>query len=202
MEPHQSSLLSMGILATDLCWSPSVWRWSIHVNYWKFSRRDFSLSPCVFSIYLANSISTDAWVFTFYFGLWSSIPLSWLECSRFGFWEPLQWLMYRSHWGTPMFIYLRNGLTFCCYKMHRASWYIPALSWFGGDLVAKSHLATLWAVARRAPLSMGFSRKGYWSGLPFPSPGDLPDPGNQTQVFCIAGRFFTDWATREALASS
>ena len=91
-----------------------------------------------------------------------------------------------------MFIYLRNGLTFCCYKMHRASWYIPALSWFGGDLVAKSRLATLWAVARQAPLSMGFSRKGYWSRLPFPSPGDLPDPGNQTQVFCIAGRFFTD----------
>ena len=36
---------------------------------------------------------------------------------------------------------------------------------------------TLWAVALRAPLSMGFSRQEYWSGLPFPSPGDLPDPG-------------------------
>ena len=32
-------------------------------------------------------------------------------------------------------------------------------------------------VAYQAPLSMGFSRQGYWSGLPFPSPGDLPDPG-------------------------
>ena len=32
-------------------------------------------------------------------------------------------------------------------------------------------------VARQAPLSMGFSRQGYWSGLPFPSPGDLPNPG-------------------------
>ena len=31
-------------------------------------------------------------------------------------------------------------------------------------------------VARQAPLSMGFSKKGYWRGLPFPSPGDLPDP--------------------------
>ena len=31
-------------------------------------------------------------------------------------------------------------------------------------------------VARQAPLSMGFSRQGYWSGLPFPSPGDLPNP--------------------------
>ena len=36
---------------------------------------------------------------------------------------------------------------------------------------------TPWAVACQAPLSMGFSRKEYWSGLPFPSPGDLPGPG-------------------------
>ena len=37
--------------------------------------------------------------------------------------------------------------------------------------------ATLWTVAHQAPLSMGFSRQEYWGGLPFPSPGDLPDPG-------------------------
>ena len=37
--------------------------------------------------------------------------------------------------------------------------------------------ATLWTVAHQAPLSMGFSRQKYWSGLPFLSPGDLPDPG-------------------------
>ena len=37
--------------------------------------------------------------------------------------------------------------------------------------------ATLWAVAHQAPLSMGFSRQEYWSGLPCPPPGDLPDPG-------------------------
>ena len=36
-------------------------------------------------------------------------------------------------------------------------------------------------VARQAPLSMGFSRQEYWSGLPFPSPGDLPDPGIEPQ---------------------
>ena len=34
-----------------------------------------------------------------------------------------------------------------------------------------------WTVAYQAPPSMEFSRQGYWSGLPFPSPGDLPDPG-------------------------
>ena len=40
-------------------------------------------------------------------------------------------------------------------------------------------------------LSMGFSRQEFWSGLPFPSPGDLPDPGNGTQVSHIVGRCFT-----------
>ena len=37
--------------------------------------------------------------------------------------------------------------------------------------------ATPWTVARQAPLSVGFSRQEYWSGLPFPSPGDLPNAG-------------------------
>ena len=37
--------------------------------------------------------------------------------------------------------------------------------------------ATSWTVAHQAPLSMRFSREEYWSGLPCPSPGDLPDPG-------------------------
>ena len=40
-----------------------------------------------------------------------------------------------------------------------------------------SHFVTPWTVARQAPLSMEFSRQEYWSGLPFLSPGDLPDPG-------------------------
>ena len=49
----------------------------------------------------------------------------------------------------------------------------------GDGLVAKScpTLATPWTVACKVPLSMGFSRKEYWSGLPFPSPEDLPGPG-------------------------
>ena len=40
-----------------------------------------------------------------------------------------------------------------------------------------SLLETSWTVAYQAPLSMGFSKQECWSGLPFPSPGDLPDPG-------------------------
>ena len=49
----------------------------------------------------------------------------------------------------------------------------------GGSLVIQSclTLSTPSTVARQAPLSMGFSRQKYWSGLPCPSPGDLPDPG-------------------------
>ena len=39
------------------------------------------------------------------------------------------------------------------------------------------HFATPWLVACHSPLSMGFSRQEYWSGLPFPSPEDLPNPG-------------------------
>ena len=48
----------------------------------------------------------------------------------------------------------------------------------GGGIVAQSCLTleTPWTVAHQAPLSMGFSRQEHWSGLPFPSPGDLPDP--------------------------
>ena len=51
---------------------------------------------------------------------------------------------------------------------------------FIGEVKSLSHVrlfVTPWTVAYQAPLSMGFSRQEYWSGLPFPSPGDLPDPG-------------------------
>ena len=40
-------------------------------------------------------------------------------------------------------------------------------------------LVTPWTVVNQAPLSMGYPRQEYWSGLPFPSPGDLPNPGNE-----------------------
>ena len=58
---------------------------------------------------------------------------------------------------------------------------------YGGGLVAKScpTLVTPWTVACQVPLSMGLSRQEYWSGLPFPSPGDLPDPGiNPSLLHC------------------
>ena len=58
--------------------------------------------------------------------------------------------------------------------------------------------ATLWTVARQAPLSMRFSRQEYWSGLPFPSPRGSSRPRDRTRVSCIAGRCFILSATREA----
>ena len=54
--------------------------------------------------------------------------------------------------------------------------------------------ATPWTVACQAPPSMGFSRQEYWSGVPLPSLGDLPDPGIEPMSLvspALAGRFFT-----------
>ena len=60
--------------------------------------------------------------------------------------------------------------------------------------------ATQWTVGRQAPLSMGFSRQEYWSGLPFPAPEDLPNQGIKplslmSPWLALAGRFFTTSAT-------
>ena len=60
-----------------------------------------------------------------------------------------------------------------------------------------------WTVARQAPLSMGFSRQEYWSQLPCPSPGDLPDPGIKTSSLTFLALadgffFFTTSSTWEA----
>ena len=60
---------------------------------------------------------------------------------------------------------------------------------------------TLWTVTHQVPLLMGFSRQEYWSGLPFPSPGDLPNPGIEPVSLmspALAGSFFTTSATWEA----
>ena len=51
--------------------------------------------------------------------------------------------------------------------------------------------ATLWTVAPQAPLSMAFPRQEYWSELPFPSPRDLLNLGNEPISPSLAGRFFT-----------
>ena len=58
---------------------------------------------------------------------------------------------------------------------------------------------TAWTVACQVPLSMGFSRQEYWSGVPSPPPGDLPNPGIEPASLALAGTFFTTRATCEVL---
>ena len=62
--------------------------------------------------------------------------------------------------------------------------------------------ATLWTVAHQVPLSLEFPKQEHWSGLPFPSPENLPDPGIKLASLmspALASRFFTTNATWEAL---
>ena len=74
--------------------------------------------------------------------------------------------------------------------------YIYMLSHFSGVLL----FATLWTVACQDPLPMGFSRQEYWSGLSFPLPGDLPNPGIKPTSFMspeLSGGFITTNTTWE-----
>ena len=57
--------------------------------------------------------------------------------------------------------------------------------------------ATPWTVALQAPLSMGFPRQDYWSGLPFSSPGESSRPRDWTCISCITRRILYYWAIRE-----
>ena len=65
-----------------------------------------------------------------------------------------------------------------------------ALLLFSRQVMSNS-FAILWTVACQAPLSMRFPQQEYWSGLPFPSPGDLPDPGIEPMSLALLGGFFT-----------
>ena len=71
-----------------------------------------------------------------------------------------------------------------------------------------SHFSRVWlcpmlrTATCQTPVFMGFSRQEYWSGLPFPPPGDLPNPGIEPESLtspALAGRFFTTSTTLEAL---
>ena len=86
----------------------------------------------------------------------------------------LEWVPYpfsrgsscpRNHW----------GLLNCMQILYQLSY--QGVSEWVKSLSRVQLFATPWSVAHQAPPSMGFSRQEYWSGLPFPSPGDLPNPG-------------------------
>ena len=99
-----------------------------------------------------------------------------------------------------------TGVCMCMYTqmdvhtyifIHMCTYMWCAVFW----LVTQSGLTlfvTPWMAARQAPLSMGFPRQEYWSGLPFLSPGDLPNPGIQPLYPALVGRFFYYWAPRES----
>ena len=72
------------------------------------------------------------------------------------------------------------------------------------QLLSGVHLfGTTWTVAHKTPLSMEFSRKEYWSGLPFPTAGgDLPDPGIKPVFPALAGRFITTAPSAAAAAAA
>ena len=79
--------------------------------------------------------------------------------------------------------------------------YISSLCVCAKSLQWCSTLCNPQTVACQAPLSMGFSRQEYWSGLPYPPPGDLPDPGIEPVPLmspALIGGFFTTSATWEA----
>ena len=66
--------------------------------------------------------------------------------------------------------------------------------------LSRVRLCDPWTVAHQAPLSMGFSRQEYWSGLPFPSPGDLPDPGIEPKSPALQADALTSEPGPEALS--
>ena len=109
------------------------------------------------------------------------------------------------------FQYLENHRGFPVKDLHHVlSWLLKSTHWrfilWDGKAVRSlcvcvlsrfSHVqlsVTIWTVAHQAPLSMEFSRQEYWSGLPCPPPGDLPDPGIEPKSLmspALAGAFFT-----------
>ena len=89
-------------------------------------------------------------------------------------------------------------LSACLYHIFRFSKTCAVLSHFSRVQL----FATPWIVAHQVSLSMGFSREECWIRLPFPSPGDLPDPGTEGMSPALAGSFFTTSANREAASYS
>ena len=81
------------------------------------------------------------------------------------------WIKWIVEWGGS-----HDSVGFVCFLFLVAKW-CPTL-------------VTTWTVSCRASLSMGFSRQAYWSGLPFPTPGDLPHPRIEPVSPALAGGFF------------
>ena len=123
--------------------------------------------------------------------------------------------------GTRLFLQAVSSVGFLAYThtesrsqadffvcVHTAVFFLSLNQELKGFVCVLSHFdcvqlfATLWTIAHQAPLCMGFSRQEYWSGLPCPSPGDLPHPGIEPislTIPALAGGFFITSTTWEAL---
>ena len=115
--------------------------------------------------------------------IWSLVPLPFLSpaCTFGSSWITYCWsLAWRI-----LTITLLACVCMCCYFSH------------------VQLFETLWIVARQAPLSMGFSRQEYWSGLPCPPPGHIPDQGSNPCLLHLphCRQILYCWAPREAPAS-
>ena len=141
--------------------------------------------------------------------------------SKFGLWLCLSLLVWTRRWlSFPHlhFICLKDGLILPQWEIYGGdgkpspgagaleTWhFFPSAGWsyvlvpqtmssfkarmLGCPVISNS--ATPWTVAHQAPLSMGVPSQEYWSGLPFPHPGDLPNPGIKPASPTLTGRFFT-----------
>ena len=129
-----------------------------------------SFSPLLFAYFLFTAIckaspgSHFAFLHFFSMGM-VLIPVS---CT-------MSWTSFHSSSGTLSIRYL---------SLYLSIYHAQLLSHIGLFLIP-------WSIARQVPLSMRFPRQEYWSGLPFPSLGDLPNPGMEPKSPALAGRFFT-----------
>ena len=109
------------------------------------------------------------------------------------------WIIFIYH--LLLFSYFKKIVIYClvALALHCCMWAFSGYDEHGAvhakSLSCVQLFATLWTVACQAPLSMGFSRREYWSGLTCPTPGGLSNPASPA----IAGGFFITSATGEAL---
>ena len=100
-----------------------------------------------------------------------------LQNSCFSLWNQVHWpWAWVAGIMTSLICRMRGGKNCCLLFSHE---------------VMSDSFATPWMIACQSPVSLGFFRQECWNGLPFPSPGDLPDPGIEPVPPALAGRFFT-----------
>ena len=116
--------------------------------------------------------------------LWLDLSFQKLSISK-GFPEPTQvdWIQHLS----GFFLFLFFLTNFCLHSALQPFLFPPSIFYS----VHVWLFVTLRAVAHQAPLSLRFPRQEYWSGLPFPTLRDLPDPGIKPESLALAGGFFT-----------